>query len=78
VFGEIYQIQNIALFPHLDEYEGFDPTDNKNSLFVREITSATCLRDNEKIEVWIYYFNQKVDQFERILSGRFNDFKSMI
>ncbi|CDM65776.1 gamma-glutamylcyclotransferase family protein [Pyrinomonas methylaliphatogenes] len=57
----------------LDEYEGYDPRDERGSLFVRRRTIAT-LDDGQRIECWIYFYNGRVDAARLIPGGDYLDY----
>jgi len=67
-YGEIYENINNGVLEKIDEYEGVDFRDKKNSLFLRDITTAE-LEDGQKIQVYVYLYNQSTDSKSCIETG---------
>jgi gamma-glutamylcyclotransferase (GGCT)/AIG2-like uncharacterized protein YtfP len=59
------------VWPALDAYEGYDPSDIAGSLFVRTRTPAT-LSDGRLIDSWIYVYNQDPVAAPPIKSGEYS------
>lgn len=69
IMGRIFSLpEDENLLNSLDEYEGFDPRNRKNSLFVREETKVT-LESGQKLSCWIYVYNQDVSGAKLISGG---------
>ncbi|MDP5121095.1 MAG: gamma-glutamylcyclotransferase, partial [Spirosomaceae bacterium] len=62
------------LFAVLDPYEGFNPEDSVNSLYVREEIEVFLDINKNPIKAWGYVFNKPADLYRRIESGNFMDF----
>ncbi len=71
VKGELFRLHAPRqIFPKLDRYEGYDPDNPEQSLYVRKQCNVRCTsgpRDSE--EAWIYLFNRPTNELERISSG---------
>lgn len=62
-----------AVWPALDTYEGFEPTDVPGSLFVRTRCEAR-LPDGRSIECWMYVYNRPLTAAARLIeSGDYLD-----
>ena len=71
VYGEVYAMENKDALQSTDKYEGFDPKDLENSLFIRKITTAFC-DDESQIPVFAYFYNYDVKYSQKIPSGIWN------
>lgn len=73
VKGELFLLKDSSrAFAKLDRYEGYDPNNTEQSLYVREQCAVRCSADRNDMnveEAWIYLFNRPTDQLERISSG---------
>jgi gamma-glutamylcyclotransferase (GGCT)/AIG2-like uncharacterized protein YtfP len=59
VFGQILELpEDWETLQKLDEYEGFEPNNIENSLFVRKLTAARI--PDGKIECWVYEYNRNL------------------
>lgn len=70
IFGELYRVNAVELFTHLDDYEGCGPDDPEPTEFVRRRV-AIDREDGTQVEAWIYLLNRTVTDLPRIASGRF-------
>ena len=70
VFRLIYPRKVLAI---LDEYEGYDPANEIQSLFVREKESI-LLTNGKDIEAWVYWYNRSVKEKRRIDCGDYLDY----
>ena len=69
VAGELYRIGDLAeRLLALDRVEGYDPTDEAGSLYVRRRTSVR-LADGASREAWLYVYNGPPGRGPRIASG---------
>lgn len=68
VQGDLYRIDDEALWEELDRYEGYDPTDPERSLFRREICNAFS-ENGEAVAAFVYTFPGDVSKGKRIASG---------
>jgi gamma-glutamylcyclotransferase (GGCT)/AIG2-like uncharacterized protein YtfP len=66
VVGELYAVLDSATFTRLDEFEGFDPVQPRESLYLRERVE---LIEPRKTQAWIYIYNHVPDASGRIVSG---------
>jgi gamma-glutamylcyclotransferase (GGCT)/AIG2-like uncharacterized protein YtfP len=70
--GELFELPNDdAPLKALDDYEEFDRTDRKNSLFVRARTVAT-LRGGRQLNAWVYVYNRDPGSAQQITSGDYS------
>lgn len=71
VFGSIFKLKHAeTVFKVLDDYEGYDASDEASSLFKREIRD--CFTENgDAVKAWVYLYNQNVKDAPRMLSGDF-------
>ncbi len=68
VCGQIYELTDGQALDALDVYEGYCPSDEGNSLFLRRETVAV-LDDGRTVRCWIYVFNRDVSDAESIAGG---------
>lgn len=55
--GEVFELPATpATLKALDEYEEFDPRNEKQSLFVRKRVKAS-LKDGQQLDCWMYVYN---------------------
>lgn len=58
--GEVFELpEDESLIKALDEYEGYDPEDSNNSLFVR-LKIAVEMDDGRRLDSWVYVYNQDI------------------
>ncbi|MCA1850265.1 MAG: gamma-glutamylcyclotransferase [Acidobacteria bacterium] len=58
VYGQLFMLpDDLSTLRALDAYEGFEPEDTHNSLFVRE-RAAAMLEDGQVIQCWVYVYNR--------------------
>ena len=70
VLGEVYQLADVnKVLEVLDTYEGYERSDDENSLFVRR--EVEVLQGNEVISCWAYLYNHPVQRLSLIPSGDF-------
>jgi gamma-glutamylcyclotransferase (GGCT)/AIG2-like uncharacterized protein YtfP len=63
--GTLFHLpEDPAILAQLDAYEGFDPAFPAQSLFLRQLTSAT-LPDGTTLACWIYLYNGPLPTTER-------------
>lgn len=66
IVGQIFELpDDPEVLNRLDEYEGFDRSDPKASLFVRK-RRYVQLQDGRKIFCWIYSYNRPVKSARRL------------
>ena len=70
VFRMIYPKKVLAI---LDEYEGYDSTNEIQSLFVRQKESI-LLTNGKDIEAWVYWYNRSVKDKRRIYCKDYLDY----
>lgn len=68
IAGRVFALPGEDVWETLDAYEGVDPQDRENSLFVREQT-AVALEDGRQLSCWIYVYNRDVSSAKLIASG---------
>lgn len=69
IVGRVYALPDSGdVLKSLDEYEGFNPQDRDNSLFVRQQAKVT-LEDGQRLPCWIYVYNQDVGRAKLISGG---------
>ena len=71
VFGELFEIQD-GLIDDIDEYEGFNPDDPDESVFVREIADIS-LPDRKTVKAEVYYMPE--NQLSRFFAHPIQDGK---
>jgi gamma-glutamylcyclotransferase (GGCT)/AIG2-like uncharacterized protein YtfP len=70
--GELFELPNDdSVLSALDDYEEFDRTDRKNSLFVRIRTVAT-LHGGRQLNAWVYVYNRDPGSARQIASGDYS------
>jgi gamma-glutamylcyclotransferase (GGCT)/AIG2-like uncharacterized protein YtfP len=62
---ELIQIRDPKVWPELDFYEGFDPTNLQCSLFIRK----KVLLLNPRLIVWTYFLNQGIPRGSLLLEA---------
>jgi len=73
-YGELYQMQNVHNIKIIDAYEGFDPSDTRNSLYVRKEVDVSF--DNKLIKAWAYFYNKALPKNAiEITSGDYRKYK---
>jgi gamma-glutamylcyclotransferase (GGCT)/AIG2-like uncharacterized protein YtfP len=73
VHGEIYRLVDASpALAALDEYEEYNPTDPKHSLFVRRLAPIR-LADGTTLSAWVYLYNRSTEGLRSIPSGDFLD-----
>src|SRR4030095_528785 len=69
IIGEVFELpDDDAALAALDAYEGIDPRDPGDSLFVRREAEIT-LEGGAKLQCWIYVYNRQVESDRLITSG---------
>ncbi|MDZ7683041.1 MAG: gamma-glutamylcyclotransferase family protein [Fodinibius sp.] len=72
VHGNLHAIvDSSALFQQLDRYEGYNPGEPTDSLFVRKVISVNY--DNESAIASTYLYNHPTNKLNWIRSGRLPD-----
>jgi len=75
IIGEVFQLPgDAAVLAALDAYEGIDPQDSGDSLFVRREAEIT-LEGGAKLQCWIYVYNRQVESATLITSGDYLIYK---
>lgn len=75
VFGEIYRIiEGDDLFYILDEYEDYYPQNIEKSEYVRKVVQVKS-NNNDKVQCWIYLYNQSTNQYNLISNGNYLDYR---
>lgn len=70
VVAELYEVTDLSVFQALDKFEKYNPTDIKDSLFVRR-----CIRlANSGLDAWVYFYNKDVDESKIVSSGDWHKF----
>jgi gamma-glutamylcyclotransferase (GGCT)/AIG2-like uncharacterized protein YtfP len=65
VVGEIYRVQDKAVFKLLDEFERYDAQDPAGSLYVRRLVRLLEPRS----DAWTYIYNRASEQHPRVPDG---------
>jgi gamma-glutamylcyclotransferase (GGCT)/AIG2-like uncharacterized protein YtfP len=74
--GELFELPNDeSALKVLDDYEEFNPTDRRKSLFVRIRTVAT-LQGGRRLNAWVYVYNRKLGSARQIASGDYSKSKA--
>lgn len=69
IAGQIFELPSDPEVLHrLDEYEGFDPSRPRASLFVRK-RRYVRLEDGRRIFCWVYAYNRPVDAARAVSGG---------
>ena len=72
IVGEVVELpEDGAVLAALDFYEGYDPLDEAQSLFVRQRYTAKLV-DGRTVECWIYVYQQDLQGAEWIPSGDYS------
>jgi len=66
VHGELLRLRDSQVWSVLDRYEGYDPKNEGDSLFVRE---KVTLREPSDQMAWVYWFNGEPVGHRRVASG---------
>lgn len=75
IIGEVFQLPDDgAVIAALDAYEGIDPQDTGDSMFLRREAEIT-LEGGAKLQCWIYVYNRRVDSATLIASGDYLVYK---
>jgi len=71
--GELFELPNDdSALNALDDYEEFNRTDRKNSLFIRTRTVAT-LHGGRQLNAWVYVYNRNPGSARQIVSGDYSE-----
>ena len=71
--GELFELpSDDSALKSLDEYEEFNRTDRKNSLFVRARAIAD-LNDGRRVNAWVYVYNGDPGSARLIVSGDYSE-----
>jgi len=74
--GELFELpHDDSALKALDDYEEFNRTDQKNSLFVRTRTVAE-LHDGSRLNAWVYVYNRDPGSARLIASGDYSESKA--
>lgn len=72
VIGDLFEAGKLhEIFKTLDRYEGFDPANKAESLYLRKQKTVTLQSSKKKqaLEAWIYLYNKPIDKARKIRSG---------
>lgn len=61
VYGQLIEVHDISIIPHLDEYEGVP------ELYERKLIS--CSVGDNMVDAWVYVYQQEVKDDQLIKSG---------
>lgn len=71
--GELFELpHDDSALKALDDYEEFNRTDRKNSLFIRIRTVAT-LQGGRRLNAWVYVYNRNPGSARQIASGDYSE-----
>ncbi len=71
--GELFELPNDdSALKALDDYEEFNRTDRKNSLFIRTRAVAT-LQGGRQLNAWVYVYNHNPGCARQIVSGDYSE-----
>ena len=74
--GELFELpHDDSALKALDDYEEFNRTDRKHSLFVRTRTVAE-LHDGRRLNAWVYVYNRDPGSARLIASGDYSESKA--
>ncbi|HKN37348.1 MAG TPA: gamma-glutamylcyclotransferase family protein [Terriglobales bacterium] len=72
VVGQVFELpDDPGVLTQLDEYEGFDPSRPRGSLFVRK-RCLVRLNNGEKLACWIYTYNRPLGQARPLAGGNYS------
>lgn len=75
VRGELYRLNEPPLvFGRLDRYEGFDPANPRQSLYIREKREVNLTERGTPVNSWIYLYNRPTRHLTPIPSGDYLSF----
>jgi gamma-glutamylcyclotransferase (GGCT)/AIG2-like uncharacterized protein YtfP len=66
VLGELYSFSNPYILTHLDGYEGYNPKDELNSLYIRK---KIVTYDPDILNAYLYVWNNEIEGYSEIESG---------
>jgi gamma-glutamylcyclotransferase (GGCT)/AIG2-like uncharacterized protein YtfP len=74
IYGQLLALPDETTLGRLDAYEGYDPRDPANSLFVR--TACDVMLDapdgGRTVRAWVYVYNRDVSAARLIPEGRYH------
>jgi gamma-glutamylcyclotransferase (GGCT)/AIG2-like uncharacterized protein YtfP len=76
VHGQLLEVPDDATLRRLDLYEGFDPADPADSLFVRTTCDVTT-DDGRTVRAWVYVYNRDVAAARIVPGGRYDPTPAM-
>ena len=68
VVGDVYCLRFPHLLEQFDRYEGYDPDDPAQSMYLRRTVSIT-LTNGQTLFAWIYLYNLPIYRYKLIKSG---------
>lgn len=72
ILGTVFELpEDASALPEMDRYEGFNPENEAESLFLR-VKHTVKLSDWRTIECWIYVYNLEPAGARVIADGRFS------
>jgi gamma-glutamylcyclotransferase (GGCT)/AIG2-like uncharacterized protein YtfP len=66
VLGELYSFINPYILTYLDGYEGYDPKNERESLYIRR---QIVTIDPDFLNTFVYVWNDKIEGYPEIESG---------
>jgi gamma-glutamylcyclotransferase (GGCT)/AIG2-like uncharacterized protein YtfP len=73
IYGQLLEPPDERTLRRLDAYEGYDPRDPANSLFVRVECDVTLdAPDGRAIRAWVYVYNRDLAAARLIPEGRYD------
>lgn len=66
VYGELFRVRTANVWNVLDRYEGYSPTDEDGSLFLRRKVDLQSPNDQR---AWVYWYNGRPEGRPRVPSG---------
>ena len=76
IYGDVLELTDASMLRRLDAYEGHDPSDPANSLFLRTQCDVT-LDDGRTVRAWVYVYNRDVAGAPTVPGGRYDPTPAM-
>jgi hypothetical protein len=73
VRGELFEVIDPAVWPLLDDYEGYDASAPNQSPFVRHRLALI----EPELEAWVYFLNRPADGYPEVIDLSWPEYKAL-
>jgi len=76
IYGQLFVLPTDQRILHaLDTYEGFEPSNTKSSLFIRQ-NATVALSDGRTVQCWVYVYNRDPGTAPLVSGGDYAKFQA--